>query len=149
MLDAKAYLRIMRASAAYDLIVSLPFATPWTLPLVHTVLVWLGGALGLPGQLPPIDPMSMLLGNLMGSVVVVWSVARLRLGLAVLGRYDAVARFLFAAWQINALLNGLSLAILPLLIIEIAFGIVQLLPISKEKRLSLLDEQSVNVGAPS
>ena len=106
MLDAKAYLRIMRASAAYDLIVSLPFATPWTLPLVHTVLVWLGGALGLPGQLPPIDPMSMLLGNLMGSVVVVWSVARLRLGLAVLGRYDAVARFLFAAWQINALLNG-------------------------------------------
>jgi hypothetical protein len=84
--------------------------------------------LNLPGDALDPEMTTVLFANLMGAVVVVWSVARLHLGLAVLGRYDGVARLLFATWQINALLNGMSWAILPLLVVEIGFGVAQFLP---------------------
>lgn len=132
MLDAQTYLRIVRASAIYDLVVTLAFATPWTFLLLLGALDVLHQRLGLPGSIPVADPMSVLLANLMGSVVVIWSLARLRLNLPVLGRYDAAARFLFAAWQIHALGQGMSLILLPILILEVAFGFLQLLPISDD-----------------
>ena len=134
MLDAKRYLAIVRASAAYDLVVTLPFVTPWTFGLAAALLGWVDAGLNLPGVAPVPDMATVLFANLMGSVVVVWSVARLHLGLAVLGRHDGVARLLFATWQINALLNGMSWAILPLLVIEIGFAIAQFLPVRGAER---------------
>ena len=130
-MDAKTYSRVVKASALYDLIVTLPFATPWTFVLLATTLVGVDSALGLPGSIEIPHGLSLLMGNLMGSVVMVWSAARYRLGLPVLGRYDAVARFLFAAWQIYALAGGLSWIILPLLAAEIGFGVVQSLPVRR------------------
>jgi hypothetical protein len=69
------YLRIVRASAWYDLVITAGFATPWTYGLLHDALSSLGGALGL-GVLPALDPVQTLYANLMGSVVVVWAILR-------------------------------------------------------------------------
>ena len=129
MLDAKTYARVVRASAIYDLIVTAPFATPWTFVWLATAFAGFDATLGLPGSIEIPQGLSLLMGNLMGSVVMVWSVARYRLGLPVLGRYDAVARFLFAAWQAYALAGGMSWIILPILFAEIGFGVMQSLPV--------------------
>ena len=131
MLDAQAYLRIVRASALYDLIVTAPFATPWTFALLGSLLAGIDAALGLPGSIEAPQGLALLMGNLMGSVVLVWSVARFHLGLPILGRYDAVARFLFATWQIHALANGMSWVVLPFLAVEIGMGIAQSLPVRR------------------
>jgi hypothetical protein len=129
MLDAKTYARVVKTSAIYDLIVTAPFATPWTFGLLATAFAGLDATLGLPGSIEIPQGLSLLMGNLMGSVVVVWSVARYRLGLPILGRYDAVARDLFAAWEAYALAGGLSWIILPILFAEIGFGVMQSLPV--------------------
>lgn len=54
----------------------------------------------------------MLIANLLGSVVVVWSLVRLHDTRAVYGRYDALARCLFATWQLVAVAHGASWLIL-------------------------------------
>src|SRR5690348_11077418 len=97
-----AYLRLVRASAWYDLLVTAAFATPWTYALAHGALSALGEALGL-GAFPPLDPVQTLYANLMGSVVVVWSVLRLRRTIPAHGLYDASARVLFSLWMAYAL----------------------------------------------
>ena len=129
MLDADRYARIVRASALYDLVVTLAFATPWTFSLLHRAVSALDGATGAPGTIPTATALTVLMANLMGSLVIVWSVVRLTLRLTVLGRYDAAARFLFAAWQINALAAGLSWVIAPLVVIELVFGVLQAWPV--------------------
>ncbi|WP_417434786.1 hypothetical protein [Hoeflea sp.] len=128
MLTKPTYLRLLRASAVYDLVITAPFATPWTFVLLESLLRQTHERLGLPGILPVPDPMHVLFANLMGSVVVIWSIVRLHLGLPVLGRYDAAARTLFSAWMLYALAGGFSAVIVPILIVEIAFGIGQSLP---------------------
>jgi len=130
MLDVQTYTRLVRWSAVYDLFVTAPFATPWSFALLATVLRNLDSALGLPGSIEAPQGLALLMGNLMGSLVLVWSVARYRLSLPVLGRYDAFARFLFALWQIYALIGGISWVVLPFLAAEIGIGIAQSLPIS-------------------
>lgn len=88
--------------------------------------------LGLPGGVPVFGPTHMLFAGLMGSVVVVWSMARLRLKLPVLGRYDAVARLLFAAWQVFAVAIGATPLILVFTVFEMVFGVLQALPYQSE-----------------
>mgnify|MGYP000993808757 CR=1 FL=1 len=128
------YLKIVRLSAWYDLVVTAGFATPWTFMLLHSVLSTLVQQSGLPGELPPFAPAHMLMANLLGSVVVVRSLLRLRATLVAHGRYDALARFLFAAWQLYAVAHGASWLILGFTVFELAFGIAQLLPIAMEKQ---------------
>ena len=130
-MDADRFRLIVRASALYDLIVTSLFVTPWTFALVHWGMAALDAGLSAPGTIPTPDTLSTLFANLLGSVVVVWSLARLHTGSALLGRYDAAARFLFATWQINAMAHGLSLVILPLTVVEIVFGVLQVLPAQK------------------
>lgn len=129
MLDARTYARLVRWSAVYDFVVTAPFATPWSFALLATVLRDLDTALGLPGSIEAPQGLALLMGNLMGSLVLVWSVARYRLALPVLGRYDAAARFLFATWQIYGLFGGISWVVLPFLAAEIGLGIAQSLPV--------------------
>src|SRR5687768_3585174 len=128
MLSETSYNKIVRASAIYDLVVTAPFMTPWTLvptlSLVKQAHVWLG----LPGAMPTYEITHLLFAGLMGSVVVVWSLARLRLRLSVLGRYDALARLFFAAWQIFAVASGATPLLLAFTIFEIGFGLLQALP---------------------
>jgi hypothetical protein len=67
----------------------------------------------------------MLLANLLGSVVVVWSLARIVAPTVLLGRLDGVARFLFAAWQIYAVAHGANAIVLGFTAFELLFGVLQ------------------------
>lgn len=137
MLKTPTYLKIVRVSAWYDLVVTGLFVTPWTFLMLLEVLRGVDGALGLPGDIAQPEPMLVLLGNLLGSVVVVWAVLRLRLNRPDLGRYDMVARFLFAAWQLNAVLSGASWLVLGFFAMEVAFGIAQALPYGTRARVAV------------
>ncbi|PJI98717.1 hypothetical protein CLU85_3548 [Acidovorax sp. 69] len=119
------YQRIVRASGWYDLLVTWPFALPWTFAWLYTQLGQIAQALALPGTLHPLDTTHMLLANLLGSVVVVWSVARIAAPTLLLGRLDGVARFLFAAWQIYAVAHGANAIVLGFTAFELLFGVLQ------------------------
>lgn len=128
MISSKKYASIVKASGWYDLVVTIPFATPWTLAALFAVLTQLHADLGLKGEFPPLSLGTTLFANLLGSVVVVWSLARILRPLPLLGRLDAVARCLFACWQIVAMANGASLLIAGFTAMEIVWGVAQLLP---------------------
>lgn len=127
MLHPAQYRCLVRASGWYDLVATFGFATPWTFAALHATLVT--AAQGLPGTIPPFESTHMLMANLLGSIVIVWSVLRIRDPQVRFGRYDAVARFLFAAWQIYAVAHGASVLILGFTVFEIGFGLFQSLPI--------------------
>ncbi|CRL48992.1 hypothetical protein [Pseudomonas sp. URMO17WK12:I11] len=123
------YRRVVRGSAWYDLIVTAAFVTPWSFAGLHGALTGLSQALDLPGTLPAFEPMHMLMANLLGSIVCVWAVLRIRDPQQVFGRYDAIGRFLFSAWQLYALLHGASSLLVVFLVFELAWGVVQVLPV--------------------
>jgi hypothetical protein len=123
------YRRVVRGSAWYDLIVTAAFVTPWSFAGLHGALTGLSQALDLPGTLPAFEPMHMLMANLLGSIVCVWAVLRIRDPQQVFGRYDAVGSFLFSAWQLYALLHGASSLLVVFLVFELAWGVVQVLPV--------------------
>lgn len=91
------YRRLIRASALYDILATAAFATPWSFALLHGMLSQLT-------PLPPFAPTHLLLANLLGSIVLVWSLLRLRDPQARFGLYDAAARGLFLLWQLYYLL---------------------------------------------
>ncbi len=129
MISLPHYLRIVRASAWYDLLVTIGFATPWTFILIHHSLTDIVQTLGLPGAFPMFEPAHMMMANLLGSVVTVWALLRIRHTQAHLGRYDAAARFLFAAWQIYAVVHGANVIVLAFTVFELIFGVLQSLPV--------------------
>lgn len=130
MISVQQYRRIVQASAWYDLLVTAGFATPWTFLAIHAVLA--SAAQGLPGTFPLFDASHVLMANLLGSIVVVWALLRIRDPQRQFGRYDAAGRFLFAAWQIYAVLHGASVLILGFTVFEIGFGVLQSLPLAKD-----------------
>ncbi|WP_223556752.1 hypothetical protein [Pseudomonas sp. BF-R-01] len=130
------YRRVVRGSAWYDLIVTAAFVTPWSFTALHGLLAGLSQALDLPGELPAFEPMHMLMANLLGSIVCVWSVLRIRDPQQVYGRYDAVGRFLFSTWQLYALLHGASSLLVIFLVFELAWGVAQVLPVRTLSRAS-------------
>ncbi|MFD0555930.1 hypothetical protein FB566_1147 [Stackebrandtia endophytica] len=127
MIGHPAYRRLVRASAWYDLVVTIGFATPWTYVLVHDLLHRVTEHFGL-GTVPPVEPMQILFANLMGSVVVVWSLLRLLRTSALHGLYDGIARVLFTLWQTYALYHGVTAVLWLFIVVEMVFGVAQLLP---------------------
>jgi hypothetical protein len=136
------YRRLVQSSAWYDLIVTAAFVTPWSFAALHGLLTGVSQALSLPGELPPFEPAHLLMANLLGSVVCVWAVLRIRDPQPVYGRYDAVARFLFATWQAYALAQGASSLLVIFLVFELAWGIAQVLPVRTLSRASPLPQGS-------
>ncbi|WP_283189818.1 hypothetical protein [Pseudomonas sp. PMCC200344] len=134
------YRRLVKGSAWYDLIVMVAFVTPWSFAALHRVLLSVSHAFNLPGELPPFEPMHMLMANLLGSIVCVWAVLRIRDPQQVFGRYDAVGRFLFSAWQLYALLHGASSLLAIFLFFELAWGVVQVLPVRTLSRAGSLPQ---------
>lgn len=122
------YRQLVRGSAWYDLIVTAAFVTPWSFTALHGVLSGLSQTFNLPGELPPFEPVHMLMANLLGSIVCVWAVLRIRDPQPVFGRYDAVGRFLFSAWQAYALAHGASSLLAIFLFFELAWGVAQVVP---------------------
>lgn len=126
------YRRVIKASAWYDLMVTAAFATPWSFAALHGFLSSVSGAWNLPGALPPFEPMHMLMANLLGSIVCVWAVLRIRDPQRVFGRYDAAGRLLFATWQAYALLHGASFLLIGFLLMELVWALMQLWPVRVE-----------------
>ena len=108
------------------------FATPWTFAFLYSIFVNIDSQLGIPGSFATLDHTHIMFANLMGSVVIVWSVIRLKVNTVIMGRGDMAARFLFASWQIYAVASGASWLILGFTAIEIVFGILQALPVSEQ-----------------
>lgn len=131
MIGSTTYLRIVRASAWYDLVVTIGFATPWTFVAILTSLEALSQLTGINGSFPKFEPAHMLMANLLGSIVTVWAILRLRDTQLRYGRYDAAGRFLFATWQLYALAHGAHPIIWGFFVAEVAFGIMQIVPVAQ------------------
>ena len=125
-----AFLTIVRASAAYDLLLTAPFATPWTFAFAHSQLSAINRGLG-GDTLPDFGPFHVLFACLMGSIVLVWSVLRLRAASVTLGRYDGVGRFLFSTWMAWALASTGAPLLWLFLVPEFCWGVAQWLPVAQ------------------
>jgi hypothetical protein len=134
------YRRVVRGSAWYDLIVTAAFVTPWSFSGLHGVLTGVSQAFDLPGALPPFEPMHMLMANLLGSIVCVWAVVRVGVSPHVFWEDFAVARFMFSAWQLYALLHGASSLLVIFLVFELAWGVAQVLPVRQSSRAGSLPQ---------
>lgn len=117
--------RAVRASALYDLLVTWPLVLPWTQGAMHALLAALHQRLGLSGQWPALDPMAQFFAGLLGSLVLVWSLARWRSPSDHLGRWDVASRLAFAAWQLAAVAGGLSPILLAFTAFELGFALLQ------------------------
>ncbi len=122
------YRCIVRASALYDVLVTAPFATPWTFALLRDQLSAMNQSLG-GAMLPAFDVFHVLIACLLGSLVMVWSVLRLRQPSLRMGRYDGVARGLFATWMARALAVTGAPVLWLFLLPEMAWCLVQWLPV--------------------
>jgi len=127
------YRRVVLGSAWYDLIVTAAFATPWTFAFLHAWLLGMTRMLDLPGELPPFEPMHLLIANLFGSIVCIWAVLRIRDPQRLYGRYDAVGRLLFATWMSYGLLHGGSALVWIFLFFELIWAVVQMMPVRDEQ----------------
>ena len=147
-LHRSTFLTLVRASAAYDLLLTAPFATPWTFAFVHAQLsamnVRLGGA-----ALPDFLPFHVLIACLIGSVVTVWSVLRLRAPTVALGRHDGVARFLFSAWMAWTLMASGAPLLWLFLVPEFCWGVAQWLPVNQAAGASSTARAPLTSAAPS
>ncbi|MEX5745572.1 hypothetical protein [Massilia sp. X63] len=127
------YLRITRASALFDIIIVMPFATPWSFLLMYPKLsglnLWMGGTM-----LPPFAAIHVLISCLMGSLVLLWSVRRLLEPSLALGRYDGAGRFLFATWMLWALLEGGMPVVWLFLVPELLWGAAQWWPVAPSRK---------------
>jgi hypothetical protein len=123
------YSRIVRASAAYDVIVTAPFATPWTFAWLHQSISTLNQSLG-GATLPAFEPFHVLIACLMGTVVMLWSVLRLIEPSLRLGRFDGTGRFLFSTWMAWALAVTGAPVFWLFRVAEFAWGVVQWWPVS-------------------
>jgi hypothetical protein len=123
------YLRVVRASAWYDLVTALGFVTPWTFVAFLAGMDALSGLLGMQQRVPEFEPAHMLMVNLMGSLILLWAILRLRDTRVAYGRYDAAARLLYATWQLYALAHGAHPLIWAFVVFEILFGVAEALPV--------------------
>lgn len=123
--------RVVWASAAYDLVVTAPFATPWSFAIAFGQLGAVNQALG--GQpLPAFTALHRLFALLMGSIVLVWSVLRLRGPTLQLGRYDAAARALFSLWMAWAWMQTGAPVLLLFLLPEAVWAAAQAWRVKRE-----------------
>jgi hypothetical protein len=129
-LSRSTFLTLVRASAAYDLLLTAPFATPWTFAFAHAQLSTINQHLG-GTALPDFGPFHVLFACLMGSIVLVWSVLRLRAASVTLGRYDGAGRFLFSTWMAWALATSGAPLLWLFLVPEFCWGVAQWLPVAQ------------------
>jgi hypothetical protein len=129
-LPLSTYLRLARASAVYDIVQILAFATPWTFALLIDRLsqlnVWMGGA-----ALPAFAPLHYLISTLLGTLVLLWCTLRLSSPSLRLGRFDGVGRLLFAFWIGWAMLQAELPVLWLFLIPELLWGVVQWWPVDQ------------------
>lgn len=131
MLSETTFRRIYRIGSWYDLIVTWPLATPITLAMLWATMGGIHTQFGL-APLPTLDTYAVLFANMAGTVVLIWTVLRIRWDDLRLARYDAVGRFAFSTWMIVALSNGGSPILYGFLAFEVTFGVLQALPYRRD-----------------
>ncbi|MFI6102101.1 hypothetical protein ACIA8G_41665 [Lentzea sp. NPDC051213] len=112
-----------RAGAAYDLVASIAFLTPWTA----------GWMLDLIGSSVSGTP-SLMLATLFGTVVVMWSIVRWLRPEPLLIAADTAGRAAFSLWFTWALLNDGTPALIGFLALEVAWAVVQLRALILDRR---------------
>jgi hypothetical protein len=118
--------RTVRISALDDLIVTVGFALPFTAPALFEGLGAVQEVLGLPGSVPDAgDAFTVMFANLMGSLVVVWSIFRLARPSRAAGAADTAGRILFSLGMTAALSHGASPLVLGMLALEVLWALVQ------------------------
>lgn len=132
-ISAAAFRKIVLASAAYDLLVTAPFATPWSFAFVYSQLDGINRGLG-GTALPAFAPFHVLFACLLGSVVVTWSLLRLSDPQRRFGRFDGLARLLFSTWMIWALVVTGEPLLWLFIVPEMMFCVAQWLPVSDRPR---------------
>lgn len=118
--------RIVFYSALYDLLVTAPFATPWTATATFKLLAALHQHLGLHGStLPDPGALSLLFVNLFGIVVLMWSGVRLLKPTVFNGAVDSIGRLTFATTMAFALCSGSSTLVAGFMILELVWLVIQ------------------------
>ncbi|MBI5838799.1 MAG: hypothetical protein HZB19_01730 [Chloroflexi bacterium] len=117
--------RIIFWGAAYDVLVTAGFATPWTAAIVLQILSQLHTRFGLAGTaLPVADPVTMLFVNFSGTLVLMWGGLRLFRPTLLNGAIDSAGRLAVALWIFLAVQAGATTISLPLLVGELIwFGL--------------------------
>ncbi|UGQ44699.1 hypothetical protein [Massilia endophytica] len=130
MVSSAVFRRFVRGSAIYDLLVTAPFATPWTFALARDHLSGMNVALG-GSPLPLFDPFHVLFACLLGSIVLVWAVLRIADPQPRFGRFDGAGRMLFSLWMAWALWQTGAPLLWCFLAPELIWAIVQWLPLRR------------------
>ena len=124
--DSSVVRRVVLASALYDLVVTVPFATPWTAAVALAGVQQLHHALSLGGDpLPAFTPTHLFFVTLFGTIVTLWSVVRILRPTAFHGAADTVGRALFSTWMMVALAQGATQALVGFLVLELAWMFAQ------------------------
>jgi len=132
------YLKVIKYSALYDIIITFPFALPVVAALHIALLRGLHETFSFSGTIADFTPTHLFFVNLMGSVVVVWSALRIYKPKVIYGLFDFYARALFSSWMCFYLFfYDLSSIIWLLLIPEISWGVIQLVGYVKLNRLNV------------
>lgn len=118
-------LRWVRAGGLYDLLVSWPLLTPWTLAWMAEHLNQVNGALGWPGAAASPDALHGMLAGMAGCLVMLWGWARWRHPSVWLGQVDAWTRVVFGAHLAWAAFSGLPRVLLLYALVEVVFAWVQ------------------------
>lgn len=118
--------KVFTVSSWYDLVVSSPFALPFTATFMWgSVMTPLHSVLGL-APLEGLSAHGILFANFFGSVVVIWAIVRLYLADVRLAVFDGAGRMLFSVAMLNALMQGASPLLWFFFVPELAFGLLQI-----------------------
>jgi len=110
---------------------ALPWTARWLFDLIGTVDRGQGWLVTAPDST---DPYSVLFANLMGGVATVWAVFRIAQPSLAAGLADTGARALWAIAIIVALANGSSPLLWGLLVLGIAWGLLQAIAVATAGR---------------
>lgn len=118
--------RTIFLGAAYDILVTAGFATPWTAAFVLRTLSQMHTYFGFAGTAPFIvDSVTMLFVNLLGTIVLTWSILRLFRPTLLNGAFDCATRLVFALWMYFAMQAGVTTIIWALLLGELIWFLLQ------------------------
>lgn len=121
------YRRIVRGSALYDLVVIWPFAIPGIADRNLHMLSDLHHYLGWGGTFPVFEPLHILFANLLGVLVIVWSLLRLLSPETRFGLIDGATRIAFSCLFLYYLLVWQASAVLYLFLVpEVLWAAAQL-----------------------
>lgn len=124
--DSSLLRRVVRGFAVYDLVITLPFLTPWSAEWMLRAFRDVHLALSLGGEpMPAFALQHVFFVTLFGVLVGIWSLARILQPTALHGAIDTAGRVLVSAWMVLALAQGASQVIGSFLVMEAAGAVVQ------------------------